>query len=43
VTYYQPTFQLPTITNETNFTADQYNRVFNGVEVTAASGCHSAG
>jgi hypothetical protein len=34
VTYYQPTFQLPTITNETNFTADQYNRVFNGVEVT---------
>jgi len=34
VTYYQPTFQLPTITTETNFTADQYNRVFNGVEVT---------
>jgi len=34
VTYYQPTFQLPTITNETNFTTDQYNRTFNGVEIT---------
>jgi hypothetical protein len=28
-------FQLPTITNETNFTTDQYNRTFNGVELTA--------
>jgi hypothetical protein len=35
VTYFQPLFQLPTITNETNFTSDQYNRVFNGVELTA--------
>ena len=34
VTYYQPTFQLPTITNETNLTSDQYNRTFNGVELT---------
>jgi hypothetical protein len=34
VTYYQPTFQLPTITNETNFTSDQYNRAFNGFEIT---------
>ena len=35
VTYYQPTFQLPTITNEATFTPDQFNRVFNGIEVTA--------
>ena len=35
VTYYQPTFQLPTITNLTNFSTDQYNRTFNGLEVTA--------
>ena len=35
VTYYQPNFQLPTITKETNLTSDQYNRTFNGVELTA--------
>jgi hypothetical protein len=35
VTYYQPLFQLPTITNLTNFTTDQFNRTFNGVELTA--------
>jgi hypothetical protein len=35
VTYYQPAFQLPTITNETNFTTDEFNRVFNGLELTA--------
>jgi hypothetical protein len=35
VTYYVPNFQLPTVTNLTNFTSDQYNRTFNGVEVTA--------
>jgi hypothetical protein len=34
VTYYQPLFQLPTITNETNFTTDQFNRAYNGVELT---------
>jgi hypothetical protein len=34
VTYYQPLFQLPTITNETNFTTDQFNRSYNGVELT---------
>jgi len=32
VTYYVPTFQQPTIVNETNIPG--YNRVFNGVEVT---------
>ncbi|HEY7055922.1 MAG TPA: hypothetical protein VH458_05325, partial [Vicinamibacterales bacterium] len=35
VTYFQPNFQLPTVTNLTNFTTDQYNRMFNGIEVTA--------
>jgi hypothetical protein len=35
VTYYQPLFQLPTITNLTNFTTDQFNRTFNGLELTA--------
>jgi hypothetical protein len=35
VTFYAPTFQLPTITNLTNFTTSQYNRAFNGLEVTA--------
>jgi hypothetical protein len=34
VTYYQPLFQLPTITNETNFTTDQFNRSYNGVELS---------
>jgi hypothetical protein len=34
VTYFQPTFQVPTITNETNFSSDQYNRTFNGLELT---------
>jgi len=34
VTYYQPLFQLPTITNLTNFSTDQYNRTFNGLEIT---------
>jgi hypothetical protein len=33
VTYYQPNFQLPTITTLTN--ADGFDRSFNGVEVTA--------
>jgi hypothetical protein len=35
VTYYQPLFQLPTITNLTNFATDQFNRTFNGLELTA--------
>ena len=35
ITYYQPNFQLPTITRLTNLTADQYNRTFNGLELTA--------
>jgi Carboxypeptidase regulatory-like domain/TonB-dependent Receptor Plug Domain len=35
VTYYQPTFQVPTTSNLTNATSDQYNRTFNGVELTA--------
>src|SRR5262249_44909065 len=34
VTYFQPAFQLPTITRLTNFSTDQYNRAFNGFEVT---------
>jgi hypothetical protein len=34
VTYYVPAFQVPTVTRLTNFTTDQYNRAFNGVEVT---------
>ncbi len=33
VTYYQPNFQLPTVTTLTN--ADGFNRAFNGVEITA--------
>src|SRR5262245_36978940 len=32
VTFYQPNFQLPTVTTLTN--ADGFNRVFNGVEIT---------
>jgi hypothetical protein len=35
VTYYVPTFQVPAISNLTTFTSDQYNRVYNGVEITA--------
>ncbi len=35
VTYYQPNFQLPVQQVLTNFTSDQYNRAYNGVEVTA--------
>jgi hypothetical protein len=35
VTYYVPNFQLPTVTNLTNFTSDQYNRTFNGFELNA--------
>jgi hypothetical protein len=35
VTYFVPTFQVPAISNLTNFTADQYNRVYNGVEISA--------
>jgi hypothetical protein len=34
VTYYVPAFQVPTVTRLTNFSTDQYNRAFNGVEVT---------
>jgi hypothetical protein len=35
VTYFVPAFQVPTTSVLTNFTPDQYNRVFNGVEVSA--------
>jgi len=35
VTYYQPLFQVGSLTNLTNFTNDQYNRSYNGFEVTA--------
>jgi hypothetical protein len=35
VTYYQPNFLIPGVSNLTNFTSDQYNRTYNGVEVTA--------
>jgi hypothetical protein len=35
VTYYQPLFQLPVAQVETNFTSDQYNRVYNGAELSA--------
>ena len=35
VTYYQPNFQLPIPQNLTNYTADQYHRTYNGVELTA--------
>jgi len=34
VTYYQPAFQLPTAQNFTNLTTDQYNRAYNGLELT---------
>jgi hypothetical protein len=34
VTYYEPVFQLPTVTRLTNFTNDQYRRTFNGFELT---------
>ena len=34
VTYYQPAFQLPVAQVRSNFTTDQYNRTFNGLEVT---------
>jgi Carboxypeptidase regulatory-like domain len=34
LTYYVPLSQVPAISNETTFTADQYNRVFNGFELT---------
>ncbi len=34
VTYYQPNFQLPTAQVLTNFSSSQYNRMFNGVEVS---------
>jgi Carboxypeptidase regulatory-like domain/TonB-dependent Receptor Plug Domain len=35
VTYYQPTFQVPTTSNLTNASSDQYNRTFNGIEASA--------
>ena len=35
VTYYEPTIPLPGVTNLTNFTTDQYNRTYNGLELTA--------
>ncbi len=35
VTYYVPTFQVPAISNLTNFSTDQYNRTYNGLELTA--------
>jgi hypothetical protein len=35
VTYYQPNFLIPGVSNLTNFTSSQYNRTFNGVEATA--------
>ena len=34
VTYFQPVFQVPTIQRRTFLTADQYNRTFNGFELT---------
>ena len=34
VTYFQPNFAIPSVTNLTNFTSDQYNRTFNGFELT---------
>jgi hypothetical protein len=34
VTYYNANFPIPGVTNLTNFTADQYHRTFNGVELT---------
>jgi hypothetical protein len=35
VTYYSPNFTIPGTVNETNFSKSQFNRSFNGVEVTA--------
>ena len=35
VTYYQPTLQIRTVSNLTNYTSDQYNRAYNGLEITA--------
>ena len=35
VTYSQPNFLIPGVSNLTNFTADQYSRTYNGVEATA--------
>jgi len=32
---YVPAFQTPSISRLTNFTSDQYNRAFNGAEVSA--------
>src|SRR5581483_1207329 len=34
ITYYAPNFRIPGVTNLTNFTSDQYNRTYNGVELT---------
>jgi hypothetical protein len=35
VTLYVPAFQTPSISTLTNFTTDQYNRAFNGLEISA--------
>jgi carboxypeptidase family protein/TonB-dependent receptor-like protein len=35
VTYYQPKFLIPGVSNLTNFSSDQYNRTFNGLELVA--------
>ncbi len=35
VTYYQPTKQVSTVTQLTNFSAAEYNRTFNGIEISA--------
>ncbi|MBI3400546.1 MAG: TonB-dependent receptor [Acidobacteria bacterium] len=35
ITYYQPNFLIPGVSTLTNFSADQFNRVYNGVEATA--------
>jgi hypothetical protein len=35
VTVYVPNFQVGAITNLTNYTSDQYNRAYNGIEVSA--------
>src|SRR5262249_17763306 len=34
VTYYVPNFQVPTITNLTNYSRYQYNRTFHGIDVS---------
>jgi hypothetical protein len=34
VTFYQPTTQIGTVSNLTNFSSDQYNRAYNGIEIT---------